>query len=261
MDTIEKTLKYYPLLMTYENLNKIKEFPLPEGFSFQYFQSIEKDLNAWISIHIKSGEFTDESMAKQYFFDFYKNFLNELDKRLFFIVDNKTKEKVATSTVSIANDHGYNCVVDWLAISKDYQGKKLSKPLICQTLKTAKNLGYNKIMLHTQTHTWLAAKLYLDLGFEPLFEKDLTGWQILKSITHHDKLARIVEISQEDIFNPVFVNVYKELNKIHTNFAYEIWDENCKNDISVRENNKVFKYKFYDEGKIIKRVNQGKHKE
>ena len=53
-------------------------------------------------------------------------------------------------------------------IKKEYQGKKLSKPLISKIINVAHDLGHEKIMLHTQTTTWLAAKLYLDAGFKPL---------------------------------------------------------------------------------------------
>ena len=60
MDTIEKTLKYYPLVMKYDDTNKFKEYKLPEGFRFKFFQP--GDEQDWIDIHISSGEFTDEEL-------------------------------------------------------------------------------------------------------------------------------------------------------------------------------------------------------
>lgn len=44
----------------------------------------------------------------------------------------------------------------------------------------------------TQTNTWLACKVCLDLGFRPLPLNALRsreGWRIVKTITHHPALA------------------------------------------------------------------------
>lgn len=87
-------------------------------------------------------------------------------KECFFVV-NDNGEKVATATISLLSkkEFGYEAVVDWFAIKTQYQGYHLSKPMINKFIKLANELGHKKLLLHTQTHTWLAAKLYLDLGF------------------------------------------------------------------------------------------------
>ena len=44
---------------------------------------------------------------------------------------NKDKVTVTAKIVEkFVNEYGYGCVIDWLAIKKEYQGYKLSKPLI-----------------------------------------------------------------------------------------------------------------------------------
>lgn len=91
------------------------------------------------------------------FHDSYDTFIQELNKRCIFIVDDKTNEKVGTATISLLSKEyfGYNSAVDWVAIKKDYQGKGLARPLITKILEIANELEHKGIILHTQTTTWL----------------------------------------------------------------------------------------------------------
>lgn len=253
MNSIEKTLEYHELLMVIDNLNNIQtNSTLPKCYTFSYFKD-EKDIEDWVNIHISSGEFASITKGRKYFYDFYSEFLDELNKRCFFIEYNGNK--IATATISPVDELGYSCVIDWLAISKEFQGKKLAKPLIYKCLEVAKELGYNKILLHTQTHTWLAAKLYLDLGFIPFkVENNLKGWQILKTITNHEKLKDIKAITQDEMYDNLVVNVVQELNKLHKNYNYSVWYKNNQNNVYVRENNIDYQYKFYDNGKTLKLI-------
>lgn len=253
MKTIEKTLKYYELLMTYEDTSKYINYDLPEGYHIEFYQDGDED--EWTNIHIKSGEFTSMERGLQHFHAFFDYFKEELNKRCFFIVT-ATGEKIATATISLLKEKedGYEAAVDWVAITQEYQGKKLAKPLISYFLKLAHQLGHKKLILHTQTHTWLAAKLYLDFGFEPYqVEENLFGWQILKTITNHPKLNEIEAIPKAEMYSPTALKIVSKLNKIYqNNYYYEIWDKNNRNDVFVNELNNLYKYKFYEqEDKII----------
>lgn len=251
MEAIEKKLEYHELIMTLDDLNNNPKYELPDGYSYAFWQS-KKDLTDWIDIHINSGEFTSKTEAARVFEDFYAEFIDEVYKRCFFIVENKSGKKIATATISPADENGYECVVDWLAIDKKFWGKKLAKPLISRTLQLAKELGNNKILLHTQTHTWLAAKLYLDFGFEPYNTKEeLKGWQILKTITNHPKLEVFSAIPEKEMYFLDAINIVDNLNKLHKNYEYQIWHKNGRNDVFVRENGLVYQYKYYDMGKVL----------
>lgn len=251
MESIEKGLKYYPLIMKYDDLNNCPEYKLPPGFRFKFYQ--EGNEQDWIDIHISTGEFTDEELASVHFHEFYDDFIDELSVRCVFIVDEKTGERVGTATISrCENDHGYDAVVDWVAIKKEYQGKGLAKPLISKFMKIARDNGHKKLLLHTQTHTWLAAKLYLDYGFDPLFEEELEGWKILNTIIKHDKLSNVGTVSNEEMYSDVYVRIIKLLkDKFGNDVTYEIWDKHGMNRVSVRSNGKVFKYTFKIEEDII----------
>ena len=181
MKPTDNKIKYYELLMKYDDTSTFKNYELPDGFHFEFYKP--GDEFEWVNIHIKSGEFTSEEQGLEWFHTFYDSFINELNKRCVFIVDNETNEKVGTATVSLLKEkeYGYDAAIDWLAIKKKYQGRGLSKPLITKFMEIAKNLGHEKVILHTQTTTWLAAKLYLDYGFEVLNKDEINGGENIKN--------------------------------------------------------------------------------
>lgn len=252
MKSIENTIEYHELIMTLDDLNSYNKYPLPNGYNISFWKD-ENDTADWIDIHIKSGEFQNKSQAMNVFHDFYDTFYEELPKRCFFI-SNEKYEKIATATVSPSCDRNYPCVIDWLAITHSYQGMGLGNPLISQTLKVAKDLGYDKILLHTQTTTWLAAKLYLDFGFIPLVQDDVKGWDILKTLTNHPKLKRFNTLKDCEIYSQLMLNVKSQLNKLHDDFDFEVWYINNRNDVYVNSNGKYFQYKFFDNGNKLELV-------
>ena len=79
----------------------------------------------------------------------------------------------------------------WVAVKREYQGKGLSKPLITHVLKVMHQLGHTHAKIPTQTNTWLACKVYMDLGFVPVeknLEHNAEGWKIIKALTGHHTL-------------------------------------------------------------------------
>lgn len=131
----------------------------------------------------------------------------------------------------------------------------LSKPLICETLKQMRRLGHKKTLLHTQTHTWLAVKVYLDMRFEPYkMEEHYLGWQIIKKMINHNKLNDLEDISLEEMYNPLYVQAYNFLKKIYNEpFVYKVWDEKSP-VIGINNNGQVHYYKYNFENEILKIV-------
>ena len=249
---IEKKIKYYDLLMV-RDLKNIEEFNLPEGFRYTFWNNDNCKAD-WINIHIQTGEFNSiDKEAEPIFNSFYSAFYSELSFRCIFIENNKG-EKIATATISPANEFGYKCVIDWFAISPKAQGLKLSKPLLSKILLIAKELGYKKILLHTQTNTWLAAKIYLDYGFKPYKTKNNIGWNILKVITNHSKLKDFNLISNDEIYDELMVKIENELNLLHKDYNYSVWYIDNRNDVYVREQNNYYEYKYEIENEKIKLI-------
>ncbi len=247
MNSIEKRLKYYELIMKYDDTSKFINYELPEGFEFVFYKVGDED--DWVKIHISTGEFCSYQKGLEYFHQFFDSFSDQLYKRCFFIVDENTNEKIATATVSLLKnkEFEYEAAVDWIAIRKEYQGRCLSKPLISKIVSLANELGNDKMILHTQTHTWLAAKLYLDFGFEPLhIEENYEGWQILKTLTNHNKLSNLESIEEKEMYSELFCKIFDKLREIYgEDFNYSIWNTNNRNDVYVYHNNEEYNYKFY----------------
>ncbi|MBR0491509.1 MAG: GNAT family N-acetyltransferase [Clostridia bacterium] len=207
MNAIDRTLKYVDLYLG-KNLNDIPCYQLPEGYRFVSFK--DGDEKDWVEIEMSSGEFISFKEGMKAFQHYYGEHYEELKKLCIFVENNKG-EKVATSTAFYLENPISDITgnVHWVSVKSEYQGKKLSKPLIVETLKLLKKLGHKKTLLHTQTHTWLAVKIYLDLGFEPYKLKDnFLGWQIIKKVTNHAKLSNINEIEYNDIFNSLYVQAH-----------------------------------------------------
>ena len=80
--------------------------------------------------------------------------------------------------------------------------EKLAKPLIVHVLDIMRGLGYTHAKIPTQTTTWLACKVYLDLGFVPLPQNAVNskdGWRIVKALTDHRALQAFDAASMEEI--------------------------------------------------------------
>ena len=233
--------------MKYEDTSKYKKYKLPDGFSYCFYK--EGDINDWVKIHISSKEFSNIKKSFQYFHDFFGSFEDELNKRCIFIVDNETQEKVASATISKLEKEEYGCkaTIDFVAIKKEYQGKHLSKPLLSRVIELSKELGYEKVLLCTQTHTWLAVKIYLDMGFIPNITKDsYAGWQIINTIINHEKLSFVDKIDIDRIYSKTAILIYNKLRKIYdSDFNYTIWYKNGLNRVYVLENKNEHIYKYY----------------
>ena len=252
MKTLDNTIRYYELLMKYDDTSNYKEYDLPEGFHYEYFKPGDEE--EWVNIHIESGEFTSYEKGLKHFHDFYDYFIDELPKRCIFIVDSKTNEKVATATISLLEtpEYGYRAAVDWVAIKRSYQGRKLAKPLITKFVEMANKLGHKEIILHTQTTTWLAAKLYLDYGFDILNEEEKEGWSILKTITSHEKLENYRP--SDNIYDQRNIEIEKQLKEIFQtdNFNYSVWYKNGLHNVYVYVDNTPYEFEYFFEGNNLR---------
>ena len=254
MKVYDNKLKYVELLMKYDDLSNYKKYELPEGFHYEFYKPGDEE--DWVNIHIESGEFTSIEKGLKYFHDFYDSFIEELPRRCVFIVDNETGEKVGTATISLLEEpeHGYNGAVDWVAIKKKYQGKHLAKPLITKFMEIADNVGHNKIILHTQTNSWLAAKLYLDYGFEILNKEEKLGWSILNTLIHHQKLSEYDILSTDEILDNKNVQIEQQLIEMYgtEDFNYSVWYKNGLHNVYTYLNGVPYEYEYFIENGIVR---------
>lgn len=114
-----------------------------------------------------------------------------------FFIETDEGEKIATATAFYdiyGRDTSGDGWLHWVAVKREYQGNGLSKPLITYVLRAMNKLGYVRAKIPTQTNTWLACKVYMDLGFIPIkknLEHSYEGWKMIKALTKHSTLETI----------------------------------------------------------------------
>lgn len=200
-DNNDKRIKHYELLLE-GSLDSICEYSLPDGYHFEFYQDGDRD--TCIEIEKNAKEFSDYAEGLAAWNKYYLGRENELHNRMVFVV-NESGEKVATATAFYdinGKDKSGAGWLHWVAVKREYQGKDLSKPLITYVLYVMKALGYNHVKISTQTNTWLAVKVYLDLGFRPIPENAVNsymGWCIIKTLTNHKALNDFDTIDEEAI--------------------------------------------------------------
>ncbi len=124
--------------------------------------------------------------------------------RMVFIEDANGR-KVATATAYYdvtGRDQSGDGWLHWVAVRREYQGKGLAKPLITHVLEIMRGFGHVHAKIPTQTTTWLACKVYLDLGFRPIPENAIhsrEGWQIVKALTNHAALEEFTPAAPAEI--------------------------------------------------------------
>ena len=202
LDNHDSRIRYIDLLLERMNLDDIPEYPLPEGYRFVFYQPGDRD--AWIEIEQSAKELQDYGHGVRTWQRYYGGVEDTLTDRMIFI-ENPQGEKAATATAyydangDLPPERGQ---VHWVAVRRDHQGKGLARPLISQVLKVMKQRGHTQAMLHTQTTTWVAVKLYLNFGFRPIPENAETnrdGWRIIKALTNHPALDQFDAASEAEI--------------------------------------------------------------
>lgn len=166
-------------------------FPLPEGYRYVFYQDGDRD--HWIDIEKSAKEFTSYEQGLESWNKYYGGRESTLTNRMVFIEDAEgRKAATATAYYDVRKiDRSGDGWLHWVAVRREYQGQGLAKPLITHVLDIMRKLGYTHAKIPTQTTTWLACKIYLDLGFRPIPQNAVhsrDGWRIVKALTNHAAL-------------------------------------------------------------------------
>jgi GNAT superfamily N-acetyltransferase len=201
LDNHDARIQYYELMLE-GDITGMVEIPLPEGYSYAFYQDGDRD--AWIEIEKSAKEFSSYEEGLDAWKRYYEAHESELYNRMVFVV-NRLGEKVATATAFYdvrGIDQSGAGWLHWVAVKRKEQGKGLSKPLISHVIQVMKQLGYSHGKIPTQTTTWLAVKVYLDLGFRPIEKNYIRcrdGWRIVKRLTNHPALAELPPARDEEV--------------------------------------------------------------
>ncbi len=189
-DNNDKRIRHYELLLERE-LDGLPSYPLPDGYRFVFYRPGDRD--TWIAIEQSAGEFDRFEDGVSAWERYYAGREEELTDRMLFI-ENPAGEKVATAAAMydvFGRDTSGSAWLHWVSVRRDHQGMGLSKPLIAEAFRIMRGLGYTRVKVPTQTNTWLAVKVYLDLGCRPIPKNAVNsaeGWRIVKTLTGHPAL-------------------------------------------------------------------------
>ena len=203
LDNHDFRIRYYELMLRGE-ITGMAEIPLPAGYHYEMYRDGDRD--AWIEIEKSAREFETYEQGLDAWKRYYENHTDELKTRMVFAV-NEAGEKVATATAFYdirGIDQSGDGWLHWVAVRREDQGRGLSKPLVSHVIQIMKGLGQTYAKIPTQTTTWLAVKVYLDLGFRPI-EKNYVrcrdGWRIVKRLTNHPALKDLDPANDDEVLN------------------------------------------------------------
>lgn len=200
-DNHDPRIRYYELLLE-ADIGDIPEIPLPAGYRFALFEDGDRD--TWIDIEKSAREFDSVEEGLKAWERYYAGHEEELKSRMVFVVSPEGR-KVATATAYrdiTGRDTSGAAWLHWVAVRREEQGKGLSKPLITHVLGIMRKMGQTHAKIPTQTTTWVACKVYLDLGFRPIpqnLEHSRDGWRIIRRLTDHPALEALPPAADDEI--------------------------------------------------------------
>jgi len=204
LDNHDSRIRYYELMLKRERLDDLPKYDLPEGYSFAMYRPGDRD--HWITIEHSAKELMGHSHGVDVWARYFGWNETELPERMVFI-ENEAGEKVATATAYFdiyGRDQSGAGWLHWVAVRREDQGKGLARPLIAYTLRLLRQLGHSRAIIPTQTNTWLACKLYLDFGFQPIPEnaaRNRDGWRIMRALTNHPALQAFDPATAQEILS------------------------------------------------------------
>lgn len=153
-----------PIYMLHD-LKHIPDYPLPDGFEFSPLNS-EKEGEQWAEITTATSEFPDKNQALIRFSTELASDLNKAKKRIIFL-KTTTGRYAGTACAWFGKWNGETIGrLHWVEIMPKFQGHKLGRPLIAETLSLLKQY-HDKAYLKTQPGSLAAIHLYRDFGFKP----------------------------------------------------------------------------------------------
>lgn len=174
-------IPYIELIMVRPNLLHIPNALLPERYSIRTFRP--GDEKHWANIEHAAGEFKTPEAALHRFRDEFGDHIDEMEKRCLFVTDEHgTPIGTTTAWYGALNGHAIGRI-HWVAVVPEHQGKKLSKPLLSEAMRTMAQL-HDEAYLTTQTTSYKAVGMYLNYGFEPLLKTPncADGWKLMEQI-------------------------------------------------------------------------------
>lgn len=177
---------------------------LPEGYSFRLYEA--GDEKHWATIETSVDEFESTDHALAYFDREFAPNAAEMKRRCTFVCD-PAGLPVATATAwwSVAGDKRFG-LIHWVAVTPRCQGLGLGKAVTQRAMQLLAQCESGRpAMLHTQTWSHIAVRMYHALGFRmvkdvsPLCPKNdyQSAVSVLQSVMDDAALRRLTETAVE----------------------------------------------------------------
>lgn len=183
---LDRSLPDISLMMVRPHMNDIPQFSFPAGYGFRMYRPGDED--NWARIQVSDGEFAEESRALSMFRHEFMKFSFMLPQRMVFVTD-KDGNAVGTASGWIDDMPLENVInprigrIHWVGIEKAHQRKGLARPMLTRAMNAMASAGCERAYLLTQPPSFVAIRLYLQFGFEPVYtrtEENELGWNCVK---------------------------------------------------------------------------------
>jgi len=171
---LDKSVPYIDVMMKRMTGTEIPEFPLPEGYSFELFQS--GDEKHWAQIEAAADEFASPIDGLLYFQREFLPYSRELVRRCVF-AKSPEGEYVGTATAwwDYAADGKRHPWLHWVAVKPAHQNRGIGKAIVSKTIRLLYDIegDFRDYYLHTQTWSHVAIGIYEKCGFTVTDEKNI----------------------------------------------------------------------------------------
>ena len=160
---LDKSLPYKSIIMRMEAAVAERFAPPAPAAGYRIRPFVPGDERHWARIETSVGEFSEEAAARAYFERVY---LPEAALRCLFVVTERD-EPVATATTWTEEEASLRQLqLQWVAVEPAHQGRGLGRAIATAAVRRAVRLAPGEaILLHTQTWSHRALRLYRILGF------------------------------------------------------------------------------------------------
>jgi len=178
-----------PVVMIRESLEGIADVAVPAGYRLRAFAP--GDEPSWAHVETAAGEFEDEAAGRGHFAKEFGPHLAEMSERCLLL---ESDRDVVVGTATAWRDPGFRGMdhgrLHWVAVTPAHQGRGLGRLLVVKALLLMRR-WHARAYLTTQTTSWIAIHLYLDLGFVPYLvaPEQAEGWALLRREAPHPRLG------------------------------------------------------------------------
>ncbi len=162
---LDKSIPYYEMIMAAEQWDPSLASSPPQGYTIRPYR--DGDEVHWAAIETSVGEFNQISDALAYWEREYRPHLDMVRRRCLFALG-PDGAYLGTCTAWEQYSPKALFMIHWVAVQPQAQGLGLGGALVCRAMELFRQANTFPVVLHTQTWSHKAIRLYHRLGFRPV---------------------------------------------------------------------------------------------